>query len=97
MTKYYKGDDFDSFNQEWAMVDVDIPEDWVVTKAELRVGDLPRMTFMDPIFPFPVNLSSFQSANLKNVNTCYLAIYDEEGRKQTLDGSWTFIAEDEVV
>ena len=97
MAKYYKGDDFNSFDQEWAVVEVDIPEDWVVSKAELRVGNLPKMTFYNPVFPFPVNLEAYQTSNLKDVNTCYLAIYDEEGRKQTLEGSWTFIAENEVV
>lgn len=95
--KYYKGDDFDAFDQVWAEVVVDIPADWVVTKAELKVGNLPKMTFIDPIFPFPVALDSSQSANLKDVNTCHLAIYDTKGRKKTLEGSWTFIAENEVV
>lgn len=95
--KYYKGDDFDAFDQEWAEVVVDIPEDWIVTKAELKVGNLPKMTFIDPVFPFPVALDSSQSINLKNVNTCHLAIYDTKNRKKTLEGSWTFIAENEVV
>ena len=84
MARYYKGDDFNAFGQEWALVEVDIPEDWVVAKAELRVGNLPKMTF-------------YQTSNLKDINECYLAIYDEEGRKLTLDGSWTFVAENEVV
>ena len=97
MAKYYKGDDFDAFNQEWALVEVDIPEDWVVTKAELKVGNLPVLTFKNPVFPFPVNLKAYQTANLKNINECHLAIYDEEDRKLTLEGSWTFIAENEVV
>ena len=95
---YYKGDDFDAFDEEWALVEVDdLPEDWIVTKAELRVGDLPVMVFPDPVFPFPVNLASYQTSNLKDVNTCYIAIYDIKGRKKTLNGCWTFIAENEVV
>ena len=54
-TTYYKGDDYDAFDEEWALVEVDdLPEDWIVTKAELRVGDLPVMVFQDPVFPFPV-------------------------------------------
>lgn len=97
MAKYYKGDDFNAFGQVWALVEVDIPEDWVVSKAELKIGNLPKMTFVDPIFPLPVNLESYQSSNLKDINSCYLAIYDEEGRKLTLEGSWTFVAENEVV
>lgn len=97
MTKYRKGDDYGAFNQEWAQIEVDIPEDWIVTKAKFKVGNLPTMTFYDPVFPFTVNLDSSQTINLKDVNTCYLAIYDEEDRKLTLDGCWTFVAEDEVV
>ena len=97
MTRYYKGDDFDAFDQEWALIELDIPEDWIVSRAELKVGNLPVLVFEDPIFPIPVNLESYQTSNLKDVNTCYLAIYDEKGRKQTLDSSWTFVAEDEVV
>ena len=53
MSRYYKGDDFNAFGQEWALVEVDIPEDWIVTKAELRIGNLPKMTFHNPVFPFP--------------------------------------------
>jgi hypothetical protein len=97
MTKHYKGDDYDAFDQEWALIEVDIPEDWVVSKAEFRVGDLPKMVFFNPEFPIPVSLNSAQTSNLRDYNTCYLAIYDEKGRKQTCDGSWTFFANDEVV
>lgn len=97
MTKYFKGDDFDSFNQEWAEVVVDIPADWIVSKVELKIGNLPVMTFTDPIFPFPISLNASQTAGLKDVNTCYMALYDEYGRKQTCEGSWTFVAEDKVV
>lgn len=97
MTKYYKGDNFDAFDQEWAVIEVDVPESWTISRAELRVGDLPKMTFYHPVFPLSVSLGAHQTADLKYVNECYLAIYDEKGRKQTLDGSWTFVAEDEVV
>ena len=97
MAKYYKGDDFNAFGQEWALIEIDIPEEWIISKAELKIGDLPKMTFNYPVFPLPVNLESYQTSNLKDVNECYLAIYDEEGRKLTLNGSWTFVAENEVV
>ena len=95
--KYYKGDDFNSFGETWVLIELEFPEDWVISKAEFRVGNLPVMRFPNPVFPIPVNLTSEQTSSLKDVNTCYLAIYDEEGRKKTVSGSWTFIAEDEVV
>lgn len=95
--KYYRGDDWNAFGQEWALIEVDIPEDWVVSKAEFKVGNLAPMIFENPIFPIPVSLESYQTKNLKDITTCYLAIYDEQGRKQTLDGSWTLETEEEVV
>ena len=97
MTKYYKGDDFDSFDQEWAEIEVDIPEDWIVSKAEFRVGDLPNIVIPNPVFPMPISLSAYQTANLRDYSTCYLALYDEQGRKQTCEGSWTFFTNNEVV
>ena len=95
--KYYKGDDYNAFGENWVLIELDFPEDWVISKAEFKVGNLPLMKFIDPVFPIVVNLTSEQTINLKDVNTCYMAIYDEENRKKTLDGSWTFKAEDEVV
>ena len=95
--KYYKGDDYNAFGEDWILIDLDFPEDWIISKAEFRVGNLPVMRFPNPVFPIPVGLTSEQSANLKDINTCYLAIYDEEGRKKTVDGCWTFVAENEVV
>ena len=97
MGNYFKGDDFDAFGQDWAQIELDFPPEWVISKAEFKVGNLPVMIFYNPIFPLSVGLSSSQTANLKDVNTCYLAVYDEEGRKKTCEGSWTFVAEDEVV
>lgn len=94
---YYKGDDYDSFDQGWVKIELDVPDNWIVSKAEFKVGNLPKMTFKDPIFPIDVTLDSSQTIGLKDINTCYMAIYDEEGRKQTLEGSWTFVAENEVV
>lgn len=96
MTKYYKGDDYDAFDEDWVEIELEIPVTWVVHKAVFKVGDLPALTFEDPVFPLIVNLSSSQTSNLKDVNTCYMVIYDYKGRKKTLNGSWTFQAEDEV-
>ena len=97
MSRYYKGDDFDAFDQEWALIDPDIPEDWVVSRAEIRIGNLPLLTFPEPIFPFPLGLSSTQTSALKDTNLVAMAIYDSQGRKQTLEGTWTFEADDRIV
>lgn len=89
-TTYYRGDDWDAFGQEWVEIRLDVPANWTISKAEFKVGNLPVMTFINPQFPKVVSLDASQTQNLKDINVCYLAIYDELGRKQTLDGSWTF-------
>jgi hypothetical protein len=95
--RYYKGDDFDAFDQEWAEIELDIPEEWDISRAEFKVGNLPVMVFTEPTFPMSVNLASYQTAGLKDVSTCYIALYDRQGRKQTLNGSWTFVTKEKVV
>lgn len=97
MTTYYKGDDFDAFDQEWAIVEFDCPEDWVVSRAEIKIGNLPVLIFPEPIFPFNLTLSRVQSIALKDTNKVTMAVYDTKGRKQTVEGSWTFVAHDEEV
>lgn len=97
MTTYYKGDDYDAFDQEWAEVDFDCPEDWVVSRAEIRIGNLPVLIFPEPIFPFPLSLSSAQTSALKDTNKVTMAVYDTRNRKQTVEGSWTFVAHDREV
>lgn len=97
MTTYYKGDDFDAFGQEWAEINLDVPEDWVIARAEFKVGNLPVMVFKHPEFPIRVSLDAQQTIDLKDYNTCTLAIFDENNRKQTCEGSWTFQAENKMV
>ena len=94
---YYRGDDFDAFDQEWAQIIVDVPEEWDIARAEFKVGNLPVMTFNEPDFPLDISLSAAQTANLKDVSTCYIALFDRRGRKQTLNGSWTFETRESVV
>ena len=95
--KYYKGDDFGAFDENWVEINLDYPEEWIISKVGFKVGNLPTMNIEDPEFPLYINLTSEQTAGLKDVNTCYLAVYDAEGNKRTCEGSWTFVAADEVV
>lgn len=90
MAELFRGDDTNSFNQVWGVINAEFPEDWIVIGAEFKVGNLPALYFDNPEFPIEVNLSTEQTALLKDVNTCYLALYDEQGRKQTCEGSFTF-------
>lgn len=94
---YYRGDDFNAFGQEWVEINVELPEEWDVARMEFKVGNLPVMAFREPTFPMNISLDSYQTAGLKDVSECYMAIYDREGKKQTLCGSWTFVTKERKV
>lgn len=96
----FMGDDTNSFSQDFILIEAEFPDDtWAerVTRADFKCGNLPVMTFENPVFPITVNLSSAQTALLKNINNCYLAVYDENGLKQTCEGQLTFMARKRVV
>ena len=98
MAVIYSGDDTGAFGNNFITINAgNIPEGFTVTKAKFKVGNLPVMTFDTPIFPIIVNLTPAQTRQLQQQNTCYLAVYDDEGRKATCKGNITFVAKDEVV
>lgn len=100
MTNIYKGDNTGAFNNTFLTINLLMPEELeeaVISKAKFKVENLPTMIFEDPVFPLQVNLTSAQTTQLKQQNTCYLAIYDEEGRKATCKGNIKFVAHDSVV
>lgn len=97
MSAIYKGDNSGAFGNNFITIKANIPEGHVVSKAQFKVGNLPVMTFTNPDFPIVVNLTPAQTRQLQQQNTCYLAVYDELGRKATCKGTITFVAKDEVV
>lgn len=98
MATIYKGDDSAAFGGNFITIKANnIPEGFEVTKAKFKCGNLPVMTFENPVFPIVVNLKPVQTRQLGQQNTCYLAVYDNEGRKLTCKGKVTFVALDEVV
>ena len=96
----FRGDSTAAFGQDWLEIHAEFPDDtWAerITRAEFKVGPLPVMIFDNPVFPLTVNLTSEQSILLKDVNDCYLAVYDENGYKQTCEGQLTFPTRRRVV
>ena len=94
------GDDTHSFGQDFLEIEADFPDEtWAgrVTEAHVKIGNLPVMIFQNPDFPITVNLTSAQTAMLKNKNECYMAVFDENGLKQTCEGQLTFPAHERVV
>lgn len=94
--KIFRGDSTDSFGRHWLTIEADYPSDWVISRAEFAVGNLPVMIFDDPEFPLTVDLSSSQTILLKDINTCYLSLYDENGLKQTCEGTFIFETREKV-
>lgn len=96
----YRYDDTAAFGDRFILIDAEFPDDtWAerITRAEFKITGIPVMVFENPVFPIEVNLNSAQTALLKDVNDCYLAVYDEEGRKRTCEGTLTFTSKKRVV
>lgn len=97
MAFIFQGDDTGAFNNTFLTIRANIPEGFIVSKAKVKIGDLPIMTFDNPEFPIRINLTSAQTRQLKTQNECYMAIYDSVGRKKTCNGTIKFVAKDEVI
>lgn len=73
----------------------------VITKVELKCGNLPIMTFGDGTeavtFPIGVNLTATQTKGLEPVNNCYVKCYDVNGLGKTCIGTIQFIADRRVI
>ena len=62
-----------------------------ISKAEVRVGCVVK-TYETPPNPLTVNFNEEESNQLGSVNTMYLALYYESGRKKTACGKLVFPA-----
>ena len=88
--KVFRGDATNAFNQTFLRIEADFPSDWVVSRADFKIGNLPVMSFDNPEFPIDINLTSSQTKLLKDVNFCYLSLYDENDLKLTCEGTFVF-------
>ena len=92
----YRGDDTDAFGQRFITINLENATGLTITKAEFKCGYLLK-TFENPVFPIDISLTSEETSKLSQNNSCYLAIYDEQGRKHTCNGYLTFTSKREVV
>lgn len=77
-------DDTDAFGQsELLRINYSVPEGQYVSKAILVCGNL-KLTFESPISPIEVNLTSSQTAILKDNNCCNLVLYDGNNKQLTI-------------
>ena len=92
----FRGDDTNAFGQKFITIELDNAEGLGIYKAEFKCGTILK-TFENPIFPIDISLSAEETSKLFQNNACYLAIYDEFGRKHTCSGYLTFSTKREVV
>lgn len=85
------GDDTNAFGQNFLEIDLENPNNKIITKAEFRAGSILKV-FINPKFPLNVNLSSSETKKLKCINHGYLTIFDENGLQTTLEDEITFTA-----
>ena len=95
--EYFKGDDFNAFGQHGIVIyRGNIPDSVVISKAELRVGKC-IIPFDNPQFPLYWDPDAETTEQLDYSNDCYFAVYDEQGRKRTCEGTFKFIVREKRV
>lgn len=92
----YKGDDTTAFDSKFITIELDNPNNLTIKKAIFVSGKI-RKEFDNPVFPLEIGLNSQETKLLNYQNDCYLAVFDEYGRKQTCEGCLYFDAQKEVV
>ena len=80
----YRGDDTDAFNRKLLTLELENAEGLKITKAIFKCGKI-RKEFDNPVFPIDVCLNCDETEQLCCSNKGYLQIFDEYGRKMTLD------------
>ena len=88
-------DDTDAFDQSFLTIYCELPESWIVSKAEFICRDITK-EYYNPTFPLEVSLSAKETAMLEYENECFLILYDTQNRRVTCDQSYVFHAEPEV-
>lgn len=92
----YKGDDTSAFGNRFLEINIKNINDLVISKAVFKCGSI-RKVFDNPQFPLCVNLTEAETKMLQPTNYCYLALFDEQGRKKTCEGTIRIDALNEVV
>lgn len=91
------GDNTGAFGNSFITIYLENPLEYVVSKAIFVCGCF-KKTFENPQFPLRINFTSEETAKLKaGANTCYLVVYDEQGRQKTCKGTLTFKAQNGVI
>lgn len=89
MSNITRGDNTAAFGGRFLTISLDNSTGLNISRAEFACGAI-HLSFENPVFPLHINLSEQQTAQLCSTNTCFLAVWDEEGRKRTCEGTLKF-------
>lgn len=92
----YRGDDTDAFGSSFITINIETEVGVTISRAVFQCGTIKKV-FDAPIFPLSVELTASETKGLPVNNTCYLAVYDENGKKRTCEGSLVFATQSGVV
>ena len=92
----YRGDDTDAFGSSFITINLATSITATITKAVFQCESIKKV-FDNPTFPLSVELTALETRALKVTNTCYLAVWDEDGKKRTCEGSLNFNTQSGVV
>lgn len=84
----YRGDDTGAFGNTLLTIILKNAEGLKFSKAVFRCEEITK-EFENPTFPLKINFTSEETSKMYDINHCYLAVWDEKGRKQTCQGSLT--------
>ena len=89
MSNITRGDNTAAFGGRFLTISLQNDTGLSISRAEFACGSI-RISFESPIFPLQISLDEKQTAQLCGENDCYLAVWDEDGRKRTCEGTLTF-------
>lgn len=92
----FRGDSTAAFGNNFITINLENPLGYEVTKAIFVCGCIQK-SFENPVFPIVINFTSDETASLRNINTCYLVVYDSEGRQKTCKGTLSFKTQNGVI
>lgn len=92
----YRGDDTNAFGNSFITINLATTLDVTISKAVFQCGVIKKV-FDNPVFPLQIELTTTETRTLPTNNTCYLAVWDENNKKRTCEGSLVFTTQSQVV
>ena len=90
MDSIHKGDNTAAFGKNFISIEIENPENVIVSKLIFKVGCISKENINPTAFPWLVNITSAETAKLNYINVGYLEAYDELGRGEECEGCIVF-------